>query len=115
MTAVVQSLTGLERAGIEDPALFASSLLAGTAEKALSEIERALPTPIANGDTQVIAEHVKALAGLPASDGDSDVAGDFADVYRTRAHQATDILHRRGRLNDRACDSIKAALMEGGF
>ena len=115
VTAVVQSLAGLERAGIEDPALFASSLLAGTAEKALSEIERALPAPIANGDTQVIAEHVKALAGLPASDGDSDAGGDFADIYRARARQATDILHRRGRLNDRACDSIKAALMEGGF
>ena len=103
VSSVVASLAILEEAGIDNAALLASRLLPEAAAEAIEEGERVLGAPFSTADADAIRLHALALANAdPAAHS----------LYTSRAREAIDLLASRGRIDERAANAARTALLE---
>lgn len=110
VTLVGQAMDLLRAAGSTDPAGTLRPLLAAALDNALAYGDAALTGPVVRGDSQTVADHLTALAGLGDQVPDSDdVAATYARLAAVTAVRAV----RSGRLDPAVAAQITAIIEQG--
>ena len=103
VTLVGQAMDLLRAAGSNDPAGVLRPLLTAALDNALAYGDTALTGPVVRGDTQTVADHLAALAGLGDELPDADdVAATYARLAAVTAARAV----RSGRLDAAAAAEL---------
>lgn len=102
---VLQSLSMLRAASVEDPSALVRPLFTAALDRALREGHAAVSGPVPRGDAGTIKGHVAALEEVA-----SDVEPDTLATYVSMTRATVAMLHATGRLSTASTKEILAAL-----
>jgi predicted short-subunit dehydrogenase-like oxidoreductase (DUF2520 family) len=103
MTVVLQSLELLRDAGMAEPQRLMAPLLSASLDNALRQGDSALTGPVARGDAQTVAEHVRRIG---------DVSPAAAAAYRALARLSADRALAAGLIDMAAASQLLDVLSE---
>ncbi len=101
MTLVGQTLEVLAAAGVDDPARLVAPLLSASLDNSLRYGDQILTGPVARGDAQTVAAHIRALA---------DVSTQAHNTYVALARATADRALAAGVLRPEAAESLLEVL-----
>ena len=101
MTVVLQSLELLRDAGMDNPQRLMAPLLSASLDNALRHGDTALTGPVARGDADTVAEHIRRIG---------EVSGAAAAAYRALARLTADRAVQAGLIDMTAASALLAVL-----